>query len=174
MVKSNASPARPRAVLFLCTGNSARSVMAEAALRHWGGGRFQAHSAGSRPTGRVNPMTLDLLSRRGLPTEGFRSKSWDEFAAPGAPALDAIVTVCDNAAGETCPVWPGRPAAAHWGFPDPAAATGSDAERRRAFDRVFDMIEPRVRTLVALPVETMGTGELAAALAALAPEHAHG
>ncbi len=169
-----ALPSKPCAVLFLCTGNSARSVMAEAVLRHWGADRFRAYSAGSHPTGRVNPLTLDLLTRRGLPTQGYRSKSWDEFAAPGAPDLDAIVTVCDSAAGETCSVWPGRPVAAHWGFPDPAAATGDEAARRRAFDRVFEMIEPRVRALVALPVETLDGAAFAAALASLAPEHAHG
>ena len=148
--------------------------MAEAALGHWGAGRFRAYSAGSHPTGRIHPLTLDLLARRGLPTQGYRSKSWDEFAAPGAPELDAIVTVCDSAAGEVCPIWPGRPASAHWGFPDPAAVTGSDDECRRAFDRVFAMIEPPVRALAALPIESMDAAEFAAALVRLAPEQFYG
>src|SRR6185436_7790715 len=123
----------PMNVLFLCTGNSARSILAEAMLNHRGSGRFAAFSAGSHPKGEVHPLALDLLRARGLPVASLRSKSWDEFAAPGAPHMDRIVTVCDNAAGETCPIWPGRPAIDHWGLPDPAAVEGDDETRRRAF-----------------------------------------
>ncbi len=135
----------PRNVLFLCTGNSARSIMAEALLNQLGGGRYRAYSAGSRPAGKVNPFTLELLARKGLAVDGCRSKSWDEFARAGAPAMDLVVTVCDNAAGEACPVWPGRPAGAHWGFEDPAACGGSDDDRRRAFERVYQQIAARIR-----------------------------
>jgi arsenate reductase len=120
-------------VLFLCTGNSQRSILAKAILNDRGKGRFQAYSAGSHPTGRVNPVALEILERAGLPTRSLRSKPWDEFAVPGAPALDFAFTVCDNAAGEVCPVWPGQPITAHWGLPDPAAVAGTDLEKLVAF-----------------------------------------
>ena len=160
-------PARPRNVLFLCTGNSARSIMAESLLAGLGKGRFRAFSAGSRPAGAPNPLALDLLRRHGLPTAGLRSKSWDEFTRPGAPAIDLIFTVCDNAAAEPCPVWPGRPATAHWGFPDPAAAQGTEAERRAAMTRVFAGLRARIEAFLALPVESLPSAELKARLAAL-------
>ena len=142
-------------VLFLCTGNSARSTMAEAVLNQWGLGRFRAFSAGSHPTGAVNPFTLDLLRLLRLPTAGLRSKSWDEFAAPGAPVMDFVFTVCDQAAGEICPVWPGQPITAHWGFPDPAAFSGPDVEKRALFLDVFRQIENRVKIFAALPLEKL-------------------
>ena len=142
-------------VLFLCTGNSARSVMAETLLNHWGRGRFKAYSAGSHPAGRVNPYTLDLLERLKLPTLGLRSKSWDEFATPQAPELDFVFTVCDNAAGEVCPIWPGQPITAHWGFPDPASFVGSEPEKRALFADVFRQIETRIKIFTALPLERL-------------------
>ena len=155
-------------VLFLCTGNSARSVMAEALLNKLGAGRFQAYSAGSMPAGRVNPFTLELLARRGHPVQGLRSKSWDEFALPGAPLLDIVITVCDNAAGEVCPVWPGRPANAHWSFEDPAAFVGADELKRAKFEAVYENIHRRIKQLVALPVETLDRASLSAQLEAIA------
>jgi len=142
-------------VLFLCTGNSARSVMAEVLLNHWGGTRFLAFSAGSHPTGRVNPITLELLNLLKLPTRGLRSKSWDEFAAPGAPVMDFVFTVCDQAAGEVCPIWPGQPITAHWGFPDPAAFVGPEAEKRAFFAEVLRQIENRIKVFAALPLEKL-------------------
>jgi protein-tyrosine-phosphatase len=142
-------------VLFLCAGNSARSVMAEVLLNHWGGARFHAFSAGSHPTGRVNPITLELLDRLKLPTSGLRSKSWDEFAAPGAPVMDFVFTVCDQAAGEVCPIWPGQPITAHWGFPDPAAFVGLEAEKRAFFAEVLRQIESRIKVFAALPLEKL-------------------
>jgi arsenate reductase len=142
-------------MLFLCTGNSARSIMAESLLNHWGRGRFHACSAGSHPTGRVNPHTIELLQRLKLPTGELRSKSWDEFARAGAPVLDFVFTVCDQAAGEVCPVWPGQPVTAHWGFPDPAAFRGSDAEAAVVFGEVFRQIESRIKIFVALPLERL-------------------
>jgi arsenate reductase len=143
-------------VLFLCTGNSARSVMAETLLNQWGKGRFRAFSAGSRPAGKINPFTLDLLQLLKLPTAGLRSKSWDEFAVPSAPAMDFVITVCDQAAGEVCPIWPGQPINAHWGFPDPAAFHGPDVEKRALFADVFRQIENRVKIFAALPLEKLG------------------
>jgi N-acetylglutamate synthase-like GNAT family acetyltransferase/protein-tyrosine-phosphatase len=131
-------------VLFLCTGNSARSILAEAYLNFAGKGRFTAHSAGSRPAGKVNPFALELLESNRIPAAGLRSKSWDEFARPGAPKLDFVFTVCDNAAGEACPLWPGQPVREHWGIPDPAAVQGSDDERRRAFARAFEDLRMRI------------------------------
>jgi arsenate reductase len=147
-------------VLFLCTGNSARSVLAESLLNHWGRGRFRAYSAGSLPKGEVNPLALDLLRRLELPTDGLRSKSWDEFAQPGAPGLDVVITVCDNAAGEACPIWPGQPITAHWGLPDPAAVTGTAVEKAAAFRDTLLALENRIRPLVELPIETLDRLEL--------------
>lgn len=140
-------------VLFLCTGNSARSVMAESILNNLGKGRFRAYSAGSFPTGKVNPFTVDLLKSKKFPVEHLRSKSWDEFAKPGAPEMDFIFTVCDQAAGETCPVWLGHPATAHWGFEDPAHFVGPEAEKRRFFERIFQEVSARIRLFLALPLE---------------------
>ena len=142
-------------VLFLCTGNSARSIMAERLLDHWGKGRFRTYSAGSFPTGKVNPLAIRVLANARLPTEGLRSKSWDEFAAPGAPKLDFVFTVCDQAAGEVCPAWPGQPVTAHWGVPDPAAATGSDDQRFHAFRETFRLLENRIKLFTSLPIEKL-------------------
>jgi len=142
-------------VLFLCTGNSARSILAEALLNHSGRGRFRAYSAGSFPRGEVNPFALDLLHRLDLPTEGLRTKSWDEFAQPEAPALDFIITVCDNAAGEVCPIWPGHPVTAHWGLPDPAAVQGTEADKVAAFRETLRALEHRIRPFVELPVASL-------------------
>ncbi len=138
-------------ILFLCTGNSARSIIAEGLMNKIGAGRFKAYSAGSMPTGRVNPNALRLLERLECDTSDFRSKSWDEFAKPGAPELDFIITVCDNAAGEVCPIWPGKPISAHWGIPDPAAVTGSDAEIAAAFAEAARLMGNRIQLLLALP-----------------------
>ena len=138
---------QPRNVLFLCTGNSARSILAEAILNRDGAGRYRAFSAGSHPKGEVHPAALELLVHLGLPTEGYRSKSWDEFAAPGASPLDLIVTVCDNAAGEVCPIWPGKPAKAHWGIPDPAAVEGPG--QRDAFLATFRSLEKHIAKFLA-------------------------
>ena len=146
---------KPYQILILCTGNSARSIMAEAIINTLGAGRFVAHSAGSQPAGRVHPLALEKLSAIGYPTAQLRSKSWDEFAAPDAPQMDFIITVCDNAAGETCPLWPGQPISAHWGFPDPAAVQGSEAEQRAAFEQVFQRITQRVRLLLNLPLASL-------------------
>lgn len=147
----------PRAynVLFLCTGNSARSILAEVLLDHWGKGRFRGYSAGSFPKGAVHPMGLDLLRALDLPITGLRSKSWDEFAAPSAPHMDFIFTVCDQAAGETCPVWPGKPVTAHWGLPDPAAVTGSESEQRQAFRDALRVLENRIKLFTSLPVDAL-------------------
>jgi len=142
-------------VLFLCTGNSARSILAEALINHWGQGRFVGYSAGSRPVGRVNPVALELLKHMQLPTEGLRSKSWDEFAGPGAPPLDFVFTVCDNAAGEQCPFWPGQPMTAHWGVEDPAAVEGTDTEKWLAFRKVFRELENRIKIFVNLRISSL-------------------
>jgi arsenate reductase (thioredoxin) len=142
-------------VLFLCTGNSARSILAESLLNHWGKGRFHAFSAGSFPKGQVHPLAIELLKRTNLPAEGFRSKSWDEFAAPGAPSLDFIFTVCDNAAGEACPIWPGKPMTAHWGIADPAAAEGTDADKAFAFRKALKELETRIKLFVQLPIASL-------------------
>ena len=146
---------RPYNVLFLCTGNSARSIMAEAILNKQGAGKFRAYSAGSQPKGRVHPETLRLLRGLGYDTSGVRSKSWSEFAAPGAPPLDFVFTVCDNAAGETCPVWPGQPMTAHWGVPDPAEAKGSPAEIAVAFKDVYRMLNQRIGIFTSLPLRSL-------------------
>lgn len=143
-------------VLFLCTGNSARSIIAEVLLNTIGTGRFKAYSAGRRPAGKVNPLAIDLLVRNRLPTEGLRSKSWDEFAAPGAPTMDFVFTVCDAAAGETCPVWPGQPMTAHWGIDDPAAVQGSEEAKRRAFFRAFSELQNRMLIFTSLPLQRLG------------------
>lgn len=148
-------------VLFLCTGNSARSILAEAYLNHAARGRYRAHSAGSRPNGRVNPFALELLAKSRLPTAGLRSKSWDEFAGAGAPKIDFIFTVCDAAAAEACPVWPGRPTTAHWGVPDPAAVAGSDEDKRRAFRDAFTVLARRIDLFLALPGEKLDKRTLA-------------
>ena len=150
----------PYKVLFLCTGNSARSIMAEALLNHWGGGRFEAHSAGSKPRGEVHPLTLEVLERHRLPVHGARSKSWNEFSGAGAPELDCVLTVCGNAANEVCPLWRGRPATAHWGVDDPAAVEGSREEQLGAFERALGELQARVKALVALPVESLDAGAL--------------
>jgi protein-tyrosine-phosphatase len=145
----------PWNALFLCTGNSARSILAEAILNREGQGRFHAFSAGSKPTGAPNPFALSLLQREGFDTAFARSKSWDEFAAPGAPHLDFVFTVCDQAAAEECPFWPGQPMTAHWGLPDPAAVEGSDAEKAVAFAETYRMLRNRIRTFTALPIQTL-------------------
>ena len=142
-------------VLFLCTGNSARSILAEVLMNRWGGGRFKGFSAGSHPKGAVHPLALDLLRSRGLPTNGLRSKSWDEFAQPGAPNLDFVFTVCDDAAGEVCPYWPGQPVTGHWGVEDPAAVEGSDAEKRRAFLHACTVLEARIKLFSCLPLRSL-------------------
>jgi arsenate reductase len=151
---------RPQHVLFLCTGNSARSILAEALMNGLGGGRFIAHSAGSHPGGRVNPFAIELLQKNGLPTAALRSKSWDEFAVPGAPPLDFVFTVCDNAAGEACPVWPGHPATAHWGVADPAAVAGSDDDKRAAFLHAMAVLRRRIELFLRLPHERLDRLEL--------------
>lgn len=148
-------PERTYNVLFLCTGNSARSVIGEAILNRLGKGRFKAFSAGSHPKDRVNPYTIDLLKTLGYATDGFRSKSWDEFAVPGAPKMDFVFTVCDDAAHETCPVWPGQPMSAHWGVPDPAAAEGTEAEKRAAFLEAYRMLNNRISLFVNLPIASI-------------------
>src|SRR5260221_1699544 len=147
--------AGPFNVLFLCTGNSARSIMAEAILNKLGAGKFRAYSAGSQPKGKVNPHTRYLLQSLGHDTSGFRSKSWNEFAKPGPPALDFAFTVCDNAAGEVCPVWPGQPMTAHWGVPDPAEAKGSPAEIALAFKDAYRMLHQRIGVFTALPIRSL-------------------
>lgn len=142
-------------VLFLCTGNSARSILAEAYLNSAGKGRFTAYSAGSHPAGKVNPFALELLEKNRLPTTQLRSKNWDEFARAGAPKLDFVFTVCDHAAGETCPLWPGQPVTAHWGVADPAAVTGAEDAKRKAFLRAFTELSTRINLLLALPIDKL-------------------
>lgn len=142
-------------VLFLCTGNSARSVMAEALVTVLGNGRFVGYSAGSHPTGKVNPFAIEMIAPTGYDVSKLRSKSWDEFALANAPQMDFVITVCDNAAGEVCPYWPGKPATAHWGYEDPAAVAGSDEQKRDAFLKVFQQIAARTRLLVSLPLESL-------------------
>ena len=142
-------------VLILCTGNSARSILGEAVFNHFGGGKFIAYSAGSHPAGQPNPFALDLLKRQGIDTGFARSKSWDEFALPDAPKMDFVITVCDNAAAEECPFWPGAPMSAHWGLPDPAAVEGSDAEKALAFAETYRALTRRVQAFAALPIATL-------------------
>lgn len=160
----------PTRVLFLCTHNSARSILAEALLNHLGKGRFVAYSAGSspRPNQQPHPLGLQVLATAGVSTEGLRSKSWDEFATPEAPVMDLIITVCDNAAGETCPYWPGHPATAHWGYPDPSAGDGDDAHKLEAFRRTLHAIQQRLTLLVDLPAEKLDTLALQTRARALA------
>ena len=165
----------PFNVLFLCTGNSARSIIAESLLRALGRGSFEAYSAGSFPRGTVHPLALRLLAEQGRPTEGLRSKSWDEFARPGAPPMDFVFTVCDQAAGEVCPIWPGQPVTAHWGIPDPAAAEGTEAQRMLAFREAFRMLDHRIRLFLALPLTSLGRlarQREAAAIGRLGPDDA--
>lgn len=142
-------------VLFLCTGNSARSILAEAILRQDGAGRFNAFSAGSQPRGAVNPLAVKTLATYDYPTDGYRSKSWDEFARPGAPVMDFVFTVCDQAAGEACPLWPGQPITAHWGIEDPAAVEGPDIEKERAFNQAFRFMKNRISGFLALPMASL-------------------
>jgi len=146
---------RPFNVLFLCTGNSARSILAESLISHWGRGKFVGFSAGSSPKGTVHPIALELLRHMKLPAEGMRSKSWDEFAKPGAPSLDFVFTVCDNAAGEMCPIWPGQPMTAHWGVEDPAAVEGSETEQWLAFRKAFRELESRIKVFTSLPLRSL-------------------
>lgn len=155
-------------VLFLCTGNSARSIMAEAILNQIGGGRFRGYSAGSHPAGAVNPHTIELLERNRFRVDGLRSKSWDEFARPDAPVMDFVLTVCDKAAGEVCPTWPGQPMSAHWGVEDPAEVTGADEIRKKAFSDAFMTLRTRVGLLVNLPVEKLDRLSLQAELRSIA------
>jgi arsenate reductase len=158
---------RPFRVLFLCTGNSARSIVAESILRHVGAGRFVSCSAGSHPTGRVNPFALEYLQANQLPTEGLRSKNWDEFAQPDSARLDFVFTVCDNAAGEVCPVWPGQPITAHWGLPDPAAVEGNDEVKRKAFAETGRVMLHRIRLFASLSLAELDAVSLAPKLAAI-------
>lgn len=148
-------PERIYNVLFLCTGNSARSILGEALVNHVGEGRFRAYSAGSTPKGDVHPLALDTLAKNGISTDGLRSKGWDEFAAPDAPKMDFVFTVCDNAAGEACPVWPGQPMTAHWGIEDPAAVEGPEYRRRAAFDDAFRYLRNRITAFMSLPLGTI-------------------
>jgi protein-tyrosine-phosphatase len=154
-------------VLFLCTGNSARSILAESLLNHWGNGKFRAFSAGSFPKGQVHPLALDLLKRMNLPIDGLRSKSWDEFAVPGAPPIDFIFTVCDNAAGEVCPIWPGKPMTAHWGIADPAAVEGTDTQKAFTFRKALKELETRIKLFTSLPIASLDVMTLQAKLRAI-------
>ena len=151
---------KPYNVLFLCTGNSARSILAEVLISRWGKGRFVGHSAGSQPKGEVNPYTLRFLQDVGLSTEGLRSKSWDEFATPDAPQMDLIITVCDNAAGEVCPIWPGHPATAHWGYADPSEGDGTDEQKLEAFRQTLHAMKRRLELLVSLPEDKLAKAVL--------------
>jgi arsenate reductase len=159
-----------RNVLVLCTGNSARSILGEVLINHLGRGRLRGFSAGSHPKGQVHPVALETLARHGIAAPDVRSKSWDEFAAPGAPLIDIVITVCDQAAAEPCPVWPGHPASAHWGIPDPAAVTGPPEAQRRAFEEAYQVLDARIRLLVALPFEKLDRLKLTQKLRAIARE----
>jgi arsenate reductase len=154
-------------ILFLCTGNSARSILAESILNRLGKERFRAFSAGSHPSGRVNPYALELLKKLGFPTDGLRSKSWDEFAVASSPHFDFIITVCDNAAGEVCPVWLGNPASAHWGIPDPAAVQGSDSDKRAAFDLAYKQLQARIERFLNLPLASLDPSRIRNEMAAI-------
>lgn len=165
----DAMPRRPLNVLVLCTGNSARSILGEALVNHFGKGRLRGHSAGSHPTGRVNPLALRVLAEAGIPTRTFYSKSWDGFARPDAPAMDLVVTVCDAAADETCPWWPGAPLRVHWGMPDPAAVEGTEAQRLAAFRAVFQTLRARIERLAALVERDLSRQEFEAELHRIAP-----
>ena len=151
---------KPVAILILCTGNSARSILAEALIQKYGGKRFRGYSAGSHPVGKINPVAIELLSSYGHPVDGLRSKSWDEFTLPDAPELDAVITVCDNAAGEVCPVWPGNPVKAHWGMEDPAAFKGKFHEKLSVFEIVYRKLQRRIELLVKLPPDKLGPSQL--------------
>ncbi|MEF9979098.1 MAG: arsenate reductase ArsC [Thermomonas sp.] len=157
-------------ILFLCTGNSARSILAEGLVNHLSHGRFKGYSAGSQPMGRVNPLALETLQRLGCDTSGMSSKSWDVYAAPDAPKMDFVITVCDSAAGETCPYWPGMPMTAHWGFPDPSHVEGDDETKRQAFAKTAQAITQRLRLLLALPMEKLDRLSLQDQLRALAAQ----
>ncbi len=146
---------RPLNVLFLCTGNSARSILSEVMMTAMGAPRFKAYSAGSHPNGTVNPFAIELLQKNRMPVEGLRSKSWDEFAAPGAPELDFVFTVCDSAAGEVCPLWPGQPITAHWGVEDPASVQGSDDDKRKAFFNAYNRLQNRIQLFLSLPLSKL-------------------
>ncbi len=146
---------KPYNVLILCTGNSARSIIGEALFNTMGAGRFKAYSAGSHPSGRVNPFAIELVRGLGYPVENLRSKNWDEFAVPGAPELDFVITVCDKAAGEVCPLWPGQPITAHWGFPDPASVEGTDDEKRAVFAQTLRQMRRRVELFLSLPLDSL-------------------
>jgi arsenate reductase (thioredoxin) len=150
----------PLNVLILCTGNSARSIIGEALINHWGRGQFRGYSAGSSPKGEVHPIALELLRQMRMPTEGLRSKSWDEFARADAPQLDFVFTVCDNAAAESCPFWPGHPVTAHWGVPDPAAVEGSDTDKWLAFRETFRQLESRIKVFTSLPIQSLDRAKL--------------
>jgi arsenate reductase (thioredoxin) len=166
-----ANQAHALSVLFLCTGNSARSIIAEAMLKSVGQGRFNAYSAGSHPAGRVNPLALEYLRANRMPTERLRSKDWQEFAQPGAPPLDFVITVCDNAAGEVCPVWPGQPMTAHWGVPDPAAVDGSDEEKRKAVSEAARLLLNRIRIFSSLPLDKLDRLSLQSKLREIGKSH---
>ncbi len=163
----SSTPAPVRSVLFLCTANSARSILAEALLRDESKGRFAAYSAGSRPRGAINPDAVALLKARGHAVHDLASKSWNVFAGPGAPAIDLVITVCDNAAGEACPIWPGHPLTVHWGIDDPAAVQGADPLRREAFERAYMMLRGMIRAFLALPLESLDRDGLRTALQAI-------
>jgi arsenate reductase len=151
---------RPLNILFLCTGNSARSIIAEALTNHLGHGRLKAFSAGSFPKAQPHPFAIELLEKNGIEVAGLRSKNWDEFARPDSPAVDLVITVCDQAAGEVCPIWPGRPTKVHWSIPDPAAVPGSEQEQRAAFRTAYEVLQDRIAALLLLPLETMAPAEI--------------
>lgn len=162
---------RPYNVLFLCTGNSARSIIGEALVNQWGRGKFRGYSAGSHPKGQVHPIAIELLKQMRVPSEGLRSKDWSEFSAPGAPHLDFVFTVCDNAAAEVCPIWPGQPMTAHWGVPDPAAVEGPDTLKWLAFRDTFKALESRIKIFVSLPIRSLDKMKLQERLDSIGKSH---